>query len=114
MNQTPRHNWAPALTAAIALLYLWIGLAAHGHDRTLGIAGSMLMLAALAVAPRSRPAALVLLAAGTLPLAAATWWSVITPLLMLLALLFGTIAVQHLSHPAPVPEASTSGLLHRR
>jgi hypothetical protein len=101
MTRTLRHNWAAALTAVIALLYLWIGLAAHGPDRALGIAGATLMLASLAVAPRSRLAAMVLLAAGALPLAAATWWSVVTPLLMLLALLLGALALRNLSHDAP-------------
>ncbi len=105
MNETLRHNWAAALTAVLALLYLWVGLAAQGSDRALAVAGAILMLAALAVAPRSRPVAMVLLAVGALPLAAATWWSVITPLLMLLALVFGAFAVRDLSHPAAVPVA---------
>jgi hypothetical protein len=103
MNETLHRRWPAALTALTALLYVWIGLAAHGGDRILGTAGGLLILAALAAAPRSRPAALVLLAASALPLAAATWWSIVTPVLAVLALLLGWVAVRNLSRPARMP-----------
>jgi hypothetical protein len=47
------------------------------------------ILAALAVARRSMPAAMVLLAVGALPLAITTWWSMTTPVLAVLVLLLG-------------------------
>jgi hypothetical protein len=85
MKQTLHRFFAAALTGVVALLYLWIGASAHGGERLLGIAGGLLILAALAAAPRSRTAALVLLAVGSLPLAVVTWWSIATPVLAVVA-----------------------------
>ena len=101
MNQTLHRCWAVALTGVVALLYLWIGVSAHGGQRLLGIAGGLLILAALAAAPRSRTAAPVLLSVGALPLAVASWWSIVTPVLALLALLIGWSAVRNLGRPSP-------------
>lgn len=94
MNSTPRTWWAYGLTVALAALYAWIGLAGHGLDRILGIAGALLIVAALATARWSRPAAAVLLAVGALPLAVAAWWSIVAPLIGLLALLLGWTAIR--------------------
>lgn len=98
MNDTSYRSWPTALTAIVALLYAWVGVAAHGWDRVLGIIGALLILAALVVAQRSRTVAAVLLVAGALPLAVVTWWSVVTPLLAILALLLGRLAIRNLSH----------------
>jgi hypothetical protein len=103
MNENLHRRWPVALTGAVGLLYLWIGVSAHGGERLLGIAGGLLVLAALAAATRSRTAALVLLAIGALPLAAATWWSIVTPLLALLVLPLGWLAVRNLSSPGAGP-----------
>jgi hypothetical protein len=95
----------------MALLYIWIGLAAQDNNRILGVVGGLLILAALVVAPYSRPAAMATLALGALPFAVATWWSVITPVLLLLALLLGVFAIRNLSDPVvgrtprTIPEA---------
>ena len=59
--------------AQVALLYVWIGLAAHGWDRILALAGGLVILGALVVARRSVPAAVVLLAVGALPVAITTF-----------------------------------------
>jgi len=64
MNGTFRRNRLTGLTAVLAVLYLWVGVAGHGLDRVLGLTGSLLILAALVVARTSRPAAQVLLLAG--------------------------------------------------
>jgi hypothetical protein len=77
------------LVVIIAALYAWVGLSAYGLDRVLGLAGAVLIIAALGVADRSRPAAAVLLLLGSLPLAVTTWWSLATPLLGVLCLLLG-------------------------
>jgi hypothetical protein len=58
-----RRNWLIGLTAAVATLYAWTGLAAGGLDRAL-------------------------------PLAGATWWSIVTPLLAALALVLGELATR--------------------
>jgi hypothetical protein len=101
VNETLRRTWPAALVAVIALLYVWIGLTAHGWDRILGLAGGPVVLAALVTAHRSVPGAMVLLAAGALPLALATWWSIATPVLAVLVLLLGWFAVRDLGRPRP-------------
>ncbi len=60
----------------------------------------MLILAALILARASRPAAAVLLAVGTLPLAVAAWWSIVAPVIGLLALLLGGTAIRSPRPPA--------------
>jgi hypothetical protein len=56
---------------------------------TAELLGGVLILAAIAAEARSRQLAWLLLLAGTLPVAVATWWSVVAPLLAVLAPLFG-------------------------
>jgi hypothetical protein len=99
MNETLRRTWPSALTAVLALQYVWIGVVAHGWARILGLAGGLVIIAALVVARRSPPAAVALLAVGALPLAVTTWWSIATPGLAVLALLLGWFAIRNISHP---------------
>jgi hypothetical protein len=99
MNETLRRTWPSVLVAVVALLYVWIGLTAHGWDRILGLAGGPVVLAALVAARRSVAGALVLLAVGSLPLAVTTWWSIATPVLAVLALLLGWFAIRNLGRP---------------
>jgi hypothetical protein len=94
MNGTFRRSWLTGLTVVLAVLDLWVGVAGHGLDRVLGLTGGLLILAALVVARTSRPAAQVLLLAGALPLAVAAWWSIVAPVVGLLALLLGWPAVR--------------------
>ena len=99
MNDTVRRIWPAVGVAVLALFYLWIGAAAHGWDRILALAGGVLILAAVAAARRSASAAYTLLVLGTLPLAIVTWWSIATPVLAVVVLLLGWIAVRHLRAP---------------
>ena len=87
MTGTLHRTWRIGLVAAA--LYAWVGISAHGIDRILGLPAALLILAALAVTPRSRAVAAVLLLLGALPLAVSTWWSAATPLLAVLCLLPG-------------------------
>jgi len=103
MNDTLRRTWPSVLVAILALLYLWIGVVAHGWDRLLGLTGGMLILTAVALARRSWPVATVLLVAGAVPLAVLTWWSIVTPILAVLALLLGWTAIRHIRQPRPGP-----------
>lgn len=89
-----RSRWTIVLAASLAVMYGWIGVAAHGLNRGLGVAGAVLILAALAAARRSLPAAMILLILGAAPLAVAAWWSIAAPLLGLLALLLGWRALR--------------------
>jgi hypothetical protein len=106
MNDTVRRTWPAIGVAVLALFYLWIGAAAHGWDRVLGLAGGILILVAVAVAVavarRSVSAAYTLLVLGALPLAIVTWWSIATPVLAIVVLLLGWIAVRHLRAPRAV------------
>ncbi|WP_370079866.1 hypothetical protein [Streptacidiphilus sp. MAP12-16] len=108
MNETLRRTWPSVLVAVVALLYIWIGLAAHGWDRILGLAGGLVVLAALIAARRSVPIAMVLLAVGALPLAITTWWSIATPVLAVLVLLLGWFAIRDLSRPQPDTASATT------
>lgn len=99
MNETLRRTWPAVLVAVVAALYVWIGTAAHGWDRILGLAGGLIVLAALVAARRSMPGAMVLLAVGALPLAVTTWWSIATPVLAVLVLLLGWFAIRGLGRP---------------
>jgi hypothetical protein len=94
MNRLLWTRWTTALTAALALLYAWIGIAGPGPDRILGLTGAVLVLAALVAARWSRLAAAALLFAGALPLAVAAWWSIAAPVVGLLVLTLGWPAIR--------------------
>lgn len=89
MNETLRRTWPIVLVGVVALLYLWVGIAAQGWDRVWGLAGGLLILTAVAVARRSLTVAIALLMIGALPLAIATWWSIATPVLAIVAIFLG-------------------------
>jgi len=107
MNDAMRRLWPVASVAVLALLYVWVGLAAHRWDHILGIVGGLVVIGALVVAYRSRWASMVLLAVGALPLAVTTWWSIVTPLLAALAMLLGWFAIRNLSRPRDDSKKST-------
>lgn len=89
MSRNVQQAWLGGLTAILALLYAWVGLAAHGPDRIFGLVGAVAIMAAVAAAGRSRPAAIALLVLGSLPLSVLAWWSITTPVLAVLTLLLG-------------------------
>lgn len=94
MKATGRSLCLSALTGVVSLLYVWVGYVAQGLTLLLATGGALLIVAALFVARRSVPAAGVLLAAGSLPLAAVTWWSIATPVLAVVALVLGGYAIR--------------------
>lgn len=97
MNEGVRTEWPGALTTVVAATYVWIGVVAEGWDRACCVAGGLVILLALVVARRFPELALVLFVAGTVPLAASTWWSIATPVLALAALTLGWMAAHSLS-----------------
>ncbi|WP_454858329.1 hypothetical protein [Promicromonospora soli] len=111
MNRIQQLRWARGLTVILAGLYAWIGLAGHGLDRILGLTGAVLVVVALLLARTSRPTAAVLLVVGVLPLAVAAWWSVVAPLVGLLALLLGWAAIRGHTTAATtaLPDTTTDG-----
>jgi hypothetical protein len=62
----------------------------------------LVIVVAVVVARRSFTAAIVLLIIGALPLAVGTWWSILTPVLAILALILGFAAIRHISQGQPV------------
>ncbi|HEY4844358.1 MAG TPA: hypothetical protein VII89_01565 [Candidatus Dormibacteraeota bacterium] len=84
-----RRNLLEGLLVILGGLYVYVGVYEIGVARFAGILGGLIIVAATVVGRRSRPIAGSLLLVGTLPLAIATWWSVVTPLVAVLALLLG-------------------------
>ena len=87
-------RWRAGLTVTLGAYYVFLGADALGIAGVLGILGGLAMWAALIIAPRNHRLALALLALGALPFAVATWWSVVTPLIAILALVTGRAAVR--------------------
>lgn len=77
----------------VAVLYLYVGIGSHGLTRALALAGTLLILVALGTAGRSRPVAVALLVIGALPVAVVAWWSIVTPILAVLAIVIGLPAI---------------------
>jgi len=98
MNEALRRTWPVVLVTIVALLYLWVAVAAHGWDRVLGLAGGLAILAAVALGRRYFAAAVAVLVLGALPLAVITWWSIATPVLAILALVLGAMAIRNVNH----------------
>jgi hypothetical protein len=108
MNETLHRIWPGVLLAVLGLLYLWIGLAAHGWDRLFGIGGGVLILVAAEAIRRFTTIGPGVLLLGSLPLAVATWWSIVTPGLAILTLLMGVLALRRTR--ASLSEARVSGV----
>jgi len=85
--------WLMDLTVVLAGCYLILGVIVGGLSGLAGIAGGVLIGAALVLRERSRWIAVVLLVAGALPFAALLWWSVIVPILALVTLVLGGLVI---------------------
>jgi hypothetical protein len=108
MNDILRRIWPAIGVAVLALYYIWIGIVAHGWDRILGLAGGVVILAAIVAARQAMPGAYALLVIGALPLAIVTWWSIATPVLAIVVLVLGWIAVRHLRRPRHGPTSTAA------
>jgi hypothetical protein len=82
-------HWRVGLLVVCGAYYVFLGATALGVTGFLGIVGGALIWAAARFAPRSPRVAYLLLLAGALPFAAATWWSVVTPIVAVLAVVVG-------------------------
>lgn len=87
-------HWRVALLGTCGAYYVVLGATALGGAGALGILGGVLLWAVPAVARRSHRAAYTTLLAGALPFALVTWWSVVVPLIALLALWFGRTVIR--------------------
>jgi hypothetical protein len=82
------------LAAALAVFYAFLGATALGPAGAAGIVGGLVALSLVLVrdlVPRSF--AIPALAVALLPFAAATWWSVATPVIAALLVALGTAAL---------------------
>jgi hypothetical protein len=93
MQTRVEHVWLDGLTVVLGLSYAVMGLAVGGFSGRLGILGGILIVAALVVGRRAAWLGMALLALGAVPFAMSTWWSLVTPLTALLALLLGGIVI---------------------
>ncbi|MDQ6730094.1 MAG: hypothetical protein M3022_07310 [Actinomycetota bacterium] len=90
-----QHHWLTGLTAALGAYYLFLGGdALRKAAGVLGILGALAIWTALLATHRSHRLKLLLLLVGALPFAAATWWSIVTPLVALLVLTVGPSAIR--------------------
>ncbi len=104
-------RWWMILTAVLALGYLYVGaLSPLPSIRWPALAGGLLVLAALGLATRSRPAAFAALVAGAIVPAAFAWWSLVLPATGLLILICGTLAVREVARGAAA-FPNTTGIL---
>ena len=86
-----RWNLLGGLLVILGGLYVYVGVYETGITRFAGVLGGLIIVAAALVGRRSRLITGSLLLLGPLPLAIVTWWSIVTPLITLLALLLGGI-----------------------
>jgi hypothetical protein len=94
-------NWTALLTVVLGAFYVFLGATALGLAGILGMLGGLLAIALVAargVLPTQ--VALALLLAAALPFAALTWWSVATPLIAILLLVLGGLALRAAPRPA--------------
>ena len=87
-------RWRVGLLAGLGACYVFLGATALGAAGALGIAGGLLLWCVAAIAARSRRAAYAVLLAGAVPFAVATWWSVVTPVVAILAIAIGIAVIR--------------------
>lgn len=85
-------NWLKILTAFLAILYVYIGVYASGIVSYAAVGGGLAVLVSLSI--KKRYFSLILVAAGAVPLAILTWWSIVTPIIASLSILFVTITTR--------------------
>jgi hypothetical protein len=94
MHAIDEHRWRIGLVSLCGVYYIFLGATALGVAGALGILGGLLIWTAIALASRSHAVAHAVLAVGALPFAFLTWWSVVTPLIAILALAIGHAAIR--------------------
>ena len=91
---TERH-WRAGLLALCGIYYVFLGATALGVAGVLGVLGGLLLITASRVTSRAPAATYALVLCGALPFALATWWSVITPLVAVVAIVVAHRLLQH-------------------
>jgi hypothetical protein len=93
-------HWRVGLLLACGAYYVFLGATALGVIGVLGILGGVCIWAAARAAPQTPRAAYCFLLAGALPFALATWWSAVTPLIAVLAVILGHGVIRHAGRAA--------------
>jgi hypothetical protein len=100
VGTTLGRNWTALLTVVLGAFYVFLGATALGLAGILGILGGLLAIGLVAArGALPTPVALGLLLAAALPFAALTWWSVATPLIAILLLAIGALALGAAGRP---------------
>lgn len=87
-------NWTAVLTVVLGAFYVFLGATALGLAGILGMLGGLLAIGLVAARDAlPTPVVLALLLAAALPFAALTWWSVATPLIAIVLLAVGALAL---------------------
>jgi hypothetical protein len=88
-------SWLAVLTVVLGTFYIFLGATALGLAGTLGIVGGLVILTLVATARRfPRRVAYAVLVVAALPFALLTWWSIVTPLLAILVIAIGSLALR--------------------
>jgi hypothetical protein len=95
--------WSRVLVVLLGILYLALGVAAHGPASVDGIGGGAMVVAVACLIPRM-PAAVAItgLVAAVVPFALVTWWSIVTPAIASLVVVIGVAAARRESRALPV------------
>ena len=97
-------SWTTILVVPLGCLYVFLGATALGLPGLLGIVGGILVLAAAAGHGRTpRRCRTPFLFVAVAPFAVLTWWSVVTPLIALLAIAIGSPAISRLAAAPRIP-----------
>jgi hypothetical protein len=103
-------NWTALLAAVLALSYVFLGATSLGVAGAAGIAGGLVALGLVLARGRvPRSLAISALLVAVLPFAAATWWSVATPLVAVLLAALGVTALGAERRIEPATMASGAG-----
>lgn len=105
--RTVRRRWPAVLTGALGACMILVSATASAPLLAGAGVSGVLVATAPWLAARPRWPAPVMLAAGTLPFAAFTWWTLITPLIAVLTLTAGFTALRQTRRGPPLMEQET-------
>jgi len=103
-----RRNWLRILVGVLGIYQILLALSAKPAIAVLGTVGGLLVIAAPWVPHRSPIGATVLLVVGTVPFAVVAWWSLIVPVVGLLALAIGLPVIWRVGTDPVAPHLSVS------
>jgi uncharacterized membrane protein YozB (DUF420 family) len=93
--ETIGRRWLDVLTVVLGAYYVFLGATALGVPGLLGVVGGIVIVAVVATSSRIPPRiAPIVLVAAALPFAVLTWWSIVTPLVAILVVAIGWLALR--------------------